>query len=141
MTTIGIIGSGQVGQNIAKAAIANGYDVVLSNNQGPGSLTGVVKGLGRHASAATPAEAATRGDFAVVAIPIATVDQVPVEPLEGKVVICTINYFPERLGHIREIDDGEPLPPDYYKHTCPRAGGARLQHDRRGGHVRRRPPR
>jgi predicted dinucleotide-binding enzyme len=37
MTTIGIIGSGHVGQNIAKAAIANGYDVVLSNNQGPGT--------------------------------------------------------------------------------------------------------
>jgi len=35
MTTIGIIGSGHVGQNIAKAAIANGYDVVLSTTRAP----------------------------------------------------------------------------------------------------------
>ena len=30
MTTIGIIGSGHVGSNLAQAAIAHGYDVVLS---------------------------------------------------------------------------------------------------------------
>jgi 8-hydroxy-5-deazaflavin:NADPH oxidoreductase len=38
MTTIGIIGSGHVGSNLAKAAVAHGYDVVLSNSQGPDSL-------------------------------------------------------------------------------------------------------
>ena len=121
MTTIGIIGSGHVGQNIAKAAIANGYDVVLSNNQGPGSLAGVVKELGRHASVATPAEAAARGDFAVVAIPITAIDQVPVEPLEGKVVICTINYFPEGLGHIPEIDNGRTTAPGLLQAHLPKS--------------------
>src|ERR1700749_702827 len=105
MTPIGIIGSGHVGSNIAKAAITNGYDVVLSNSQGPDSLTGLVQELGPHASAATPAEAAARADFAVVAIPITTIDQVPAEPLEGQVVIATINYFPDRLGHIAAIDN------------------------------------
>ena len=30
MTTIGILGSGHVGNNLAKAAIAHGYDVVVS---------------------------------------------------------------------------------------------------------------
>ena len=121
MTTIGIIGGGHVGQNIAKAAIANGYDVVLSNNQGPGSLAGVVKELGRHASSATPAEAAARGDFAVVAIPITTIDQVPVEPLESKVVICTINYFPEGLGHIPEIDNGGTTAPGLLQAHLPKS--------------------
>jgi 8-hydroxy-5-deazaflavin:NADPH oxidoreductase len=121
MTTIGIIGSGHVGQNIAKAAIAHGYDVVLSNNQGPGSLAGVVEELGLHARAATPAEAAAGGDFAVVAIPIATIDQVPVEPLEGKVVLCTINYFPGRLGHIPEIDNGSTTAPGLLQAHLPKS--------------------
>ncbi len=121
MTTIGIIGSGHVGQNIAKAAIANGYDVVLSNNQGPGSLAGVLKELGPHASAATPAEAAARGDFAVVAIPITAIDQVPVEPLEGKVVISTINYFPDRLGHVPEIDNGSTTAPGLLQAHLPKS--------------------
>jgi 8-hydroxy-5-deazaflavin:NADPH oxidoreductase len=102
MTTIGIIGSGHVGSNLAKAAIAHGYDVVLSNSQGTDSLDGLVKDLGPHARAGTPAEAAGAADFAIVAIPVTAIGQVPVEPLAGKLVIATINYFPGRLGHIPE---------------------------------------
>jgi 8-hydroxy-5-deazaflavin:NADPH oxidoreductase len=111
MMTIAIIGSGHVGSSLAQAAIARGYDVVLSNSQGPDSLTGLVKELGPQARAATAAEAAADGDFAIVAIPITTIDQVPVEPLAGKVVIATINYFPQRLGHIPEIDNGTTTAP------------------------------
>jgi predicted dinucleotide-binding enzyme len=111
MTTIGIIGSGHVGSNLAKAAIAHGYKVVLSNSQGPDSMAGLASELGPRASAATPDEAAAAGDFAIVAIPLTTIDQVPVEPLAGKVVIATINYFPQRLGHIPEIDDGTTTAP------------------------------
>jgi 8-hydroxy-5-deazaflavin:NADPH oxidoreductase len=111
MTTIGIIGSGHVGSNLAKAAIAHGYDVVLSNSQGPKSLADLVSELGPRASAATPAVASAAGDFAIVAIPLATIDQVPVEPLAGKVVIATINYFPQRLGHVPEIDNGTTTAP------------------------------
>jgi predicted dinucleotide-binding enzyme len=57
MTTIGIIGSGHVGSNLARAAIAHGYDVVLSNSQGPDSLAALVSDLGPNARAATPATA------------------------------------------------------------------------------------
>jgi 8-hydroxy-5-deazaflavin:NADPH oxidoreductase len=121
MSTIGFIGSGHVGQSIAKAAIANGYDVILSNNQGPESLTDLVKQLGPHAVAATPDEAAERCDFAVVAIPITTIGQVPVEPLAGKVVICTINYFPDRLGHIPEIDNGSTTAPGLLQTHLPKS--------------------
>jgi 8-hydroxy-5-deazaflavin:NADPH oxidoreductase len=111
MTTIGIIGSGHVGSNLAEAAIAHGYDVVLSNSQGPDTLTGLINDLGSHARAATPAEAAAEGDFAIVAIPVTTIDQVPVEPLAGKVVIATINYFPQRDGHFPQIDNGTTTVP------------------------------
>ena len=111
MTTIGILGSGHVGSNLAMAAIAHGYDVVLSNTQGPDSLAGLVKELGPRASAATPAEAGAAGDFAIVAIPLSTIGQVPVEPLAGKAVIATINYFPQRYGHVPEIDDGTTTAP------------------------------
>jgi len=111
VTTIGFIGSGSVGSNLAKAAIAHGYDVVLSNSQGPDSLAGLVAELGPKARAATPAGAAAAADFAVVAIPVTTISEVPVEPLAGKVVIATINYFPQRFGHIPEIDEGKTTAP------------------------------
>jgi 8-hydroxy-5-deazaflavin:NADPH oxidoreductase len=111
MTTIGIIGSGHVGSNLAKAAIAHGYDVVISNSAGPDSLADLVLELGQRATAATPEQAAAAADFAIVAIPITTVEQVPVEPLAGKVVISTINYFPGRDGHIAAIDNGTTTAP------------------------------
>jgi 8-hydroxy-5-deazaflavin:NADPH oxidoreductase len=111
MTTIGITGSGHVGSNLARAAIAHGYDVVLSNSQGPASLAGLVADLGPKARAATPADAAAAGDFAIVAIPLPVIDQVPAGPLAGKVVIATINYFPQRFGHIPAIDDGTTTAP------------------------------
>jgi len=111
MTTIGILGSGHVGSNLAKAAIAHGYEVVLSNSQGPDTLADLVKDLGPGASAAAPAAAAAAGDFAIVAIPVTRIGQVPVEPLAGKVVIATINYFPQRDGHIPALDDGTATVP------------------------------
>jgi 8-hydroxy-5-deazaflavin:NADPH oxidoreductase len=111
MTTIGIIGAGHVGSSLAQAAIAHGYDVVISNSQGPDTLGGLIADLGPKATAATPAAAAAAADFAIVAIPITTIDQVPVEPLAGKVVITTVNYFPDRLGHIAEIDNGTTTAP------------------------------
>ena len=121
MTTIGIIGSGHVGSNLAKAAIAHGYDVVLSNSQGPDSLAGLVHDLGPDARAATPEQAAAAGDFAIVAIPLATIDQVPAEPLAGKVVIATINYFPQRFGHIPEIDQGKATAPGLLQAHLPQS--------------------
>jgi 8-hydroxy-5-deazaflavin:NADPH oxidoreductase len=121
MTTIGIIGSGHVGSNLAQAAIAHGYDVVLSNSQGPDSLAGLVKELGPQARAGTPARAAAEGDFAIVAIPVTTIGQVPVEPLAGKVVIATINYFPQRDGHIPQIDNGTTTVPGLLQAHLPRS--------------------
>ncbi|MFE2638370.1 NAD(P)-binding domain-containing protein [Streptomyces scopuliridis] len=35
MATIGIIDAGEVGSQIARAALANGYNVVIANSRGP----------------------------------------------------------------------------------------------------------
>jgi hypothetical protein len=105
MTTIGFIGSGHIGSQLARLAVAHGYDVVVSNSRGPQTLAGLVDELGTHARAATPAEAAAAADLAVVSIPFRAVGAVPVEPLAGKVVIDTANYYPQRDGHVAELDD------------------------------------
>ena len=105
VTTLGLIGSGHIGSQLARLAVRNGYDVVLSNSRGPASLAGLVQELGPQARAATPDEAATAGDLVVVTIPLHALDTVPVEPLAGKVVIDTNNYYPQRDGQIPELDD------------------------------------
>src|SRR3954465_15480784 len=105
MTTIGLIGSGHIGGTVARLAVDAGHDVVLSNSRGPETLTDLVAELGPRARAATPAEAAEAGDVVVVTIPLRAYREVPVEPLRGKVVIDTNNYYPQRDGHIAELDD------------------------------------
>ena len=105
MTTIGIIGSGNIGSTVARLAVDAGYDVVISNSRGPETLTDLVHSLGGKARAATPAEAGAAGDIVVVTVPLGKVDQLPAEPLAGKVVIDTCNYYPERDGDIAALDD------------------------------------
>ncbi|ABS27008.1 NADP oxidoreductase coenzyme F420-dependent [Anaeromyxobacter sp. Fw109-5] len=104
MTTIGFIGAGHIGSQLARLAVANGYQVVMSNSRGPETLAGLVKELGPQARAGTPLEAARAGDLVVVTIPLRSYRSVPVEPLAGKVVIDTNNYYPQRDGHIPALD-------------------------------------
>lgn len=107
MTTIGIIGAGHIGSQVARKAVELGYDVVISNSRGPETLTELVAELGPRARAATPAEAAAAGDFAVVTVPLKSIGDIPVEPLAGKIVIDTNNYYWERDGHVPALDNGE----------------------------------
>lgn len=105
MTTFGFIGSGHIGSQLARLLVARGHDVVMSNSRDPQTLSGLIAELGPHARAASPAEAAAAAEIAVVTIPLKAIDSVPVEPLAGKVVIDTNNYYPARDGQIPELDD------------------------------------
>jgi 8-hydroxy-5-deazaflavin:NADPH oxidoreductase len=105
MTTIGLIGAGHIGSQLARLAVANGYAVVISNSRGPETLAALVAELGPHARAATAAEAAKAGDIVVVTMPLKNYRSVPVEPLARKVVIDTNNYYPQRDGQIPELDN------------------------------------
>jgi predicted dinucleotide-binding enzyme len=105
MTTIGLIGAGHIGSQVARLAVAHGYSVVLSNSRGPETLAALVKELGPKARAATAIEAAKAGDIVVVTIPLKNIRSVPIEPLAGKVVIDTNNYYPQRDGQIPELDN------------------------------------
>ena len=107
MTTIGIIGAGNIGSNVARAAIAAGYDVVIANSRGPETLADLIAELGPRARAATAEEAASAGDFALVAVPLGKIASVPVEPLAGKTVLDANNYYPQRDGRIAALDTNE----------------------------------
>jgi predicted dinucleotide-binding enzyme len=84
MTTIGIIGAGEVGSHIARAAISSGYQVVLVNSRGPETLKGLIEELGPSARAATAAEAAAAGDFVVVAVRLKLVNDIQPKHLQVK---------------------------------------------------------
>ena len=107
MTTIGIIGAGHIGSTLAQGLIGLGHDVVISNSRGPESLAELIAELGPKAQAATPEEAAAAGEWAIVTVPMKSLDAVPVEQLEGKIVLDTCNYYWERDGRISVLDENE----------------------------------
>ncbi|GAA1892361.1 NADPH-dependent F420 reductase [Lapillicoccus jejuensis] len=121
MTTWGLIGSGHIGSTVARLAVAAGHDVVLSNSRGPETLADLVAELGPHARAATALEAAQAGDVVVVTIPLKAYESVPVEPLVGKVVIDTNNYYPQRDGQIAALDDGSTTSSELLQRHLPQS--------------------
>lgn len=106
MTTLGIIGAGHIGSQVARAAVANGYDVVIANSRGPETLADLVAELGPRARAATAEETGAAGDVVVVTVPFRAYRDIPVEPLAGKIVIDTNNYYWERDGRIAALEEG-----------------------------------
>ena len=93
--------------------------MVLSNSRGPETLTALVDELRAAARAGTTAEAAAAGDLVVVTVPLQAYPEVPVEPLDGKVVIDTNNYYPDRDGHSRASTPGRRPPASCCSSTCP----------------------
>ena len=100
---IGIIGAGYVGREVGKAAIKAGHEVMLSNSREPETLFSLKYGLG--CEVGTVADAAAFGDIVIAAIPLAAYRTIPVAPLEGKIVIDANNYYPERDGAIKVLDE------------------------------------
>jgi predicted dinucleotide-binding enzyme len=121
MATLGLIGSGNIGGTLARLAVDAGLDVVLSNSRGPQTLFDLVDELGPRARAATPAEAAAAGDWVVVTIPVGAVGAVPREPLVGKTVIDTGNYWAPRDGTIPELEAQELTDSEILQQQLPEA--------------------
>jgi hypothetical protein len=65
--SIGIIGAGALGSNVARLLAKSGIAATLANRRGPSSLAGLVKELGPSIKAG-PTEDAAKADFVVVAV-------------------------------------------------------------------------
>jgi 8-hydroxy-5-deazaflavin:NADPH oxidoreductase len=104
MSTIGFIGSGNIGSTLARLAVDAGFDVVLSNSRGPETLSDLVAELGDHARAGTRQQAAA-ADLVVVTVPLGRVEEIPSDLLAGKIVVDTCNYYPQRDGGIAALDE------------------------------------
>jgi predicted dinucleotide-binding enzyme len=89
---IGILGAGGIGQAFAMQAIRAGYDVILSNSRGPGSLAAVVSRLGPRARAGTR-DAAAQANMVVLAVQWKHLDSAlaGLPPWNGRILVDTTN--------------------------------------------------
>ena len=102
---IGIIGAGKIGATLAEKLAAAGHDVGIANAHGPRSLDEKARDLGLHVCPMTVDQAVGHGDVVIVSIPFGNYRTVPAQPLRGKIVVDTENYYPERDGHFPGLDD------------------------------------
>jgi 8-hydroxy-5-deazaflavin:NADPH oxidoreductase len=95
-----------IGGTVARLSVAAGYHVVLSNSRGPETLDELAAELGPLARAAPAEQAGEAGDLVVVSVPVKAFGDIPDKPLAAKPVLDTCNYYPQRDGHIEELDTG-----------------------------------
>ncbi|MGY1399644.1 NAD(P)-binding domain-containing protein [Streptomyces coelicolor] len=121
---IGMLGAGTVAQALARHAIRQGHEVVLSNSRGPASLTPLVRELGPLARAGTPAEAAAAG-LVVLAVGWPRVPEVAASlpRLDGTVVVDATNQFASLPPDPRIADLGDLTGSEYVASLLP---GARV---------------
>jgi len=105
--TIGLIGTGMIGNALARLTAAAGIDLLLSNSRGPGSLADLVAQLGPRAKAATIEETAAKGDLVIAAVPLGAHASLSADLLKGKIIIDTMNYYPSRDEAIAALDNAE----------------------------------
>ncbi len=104
---IGFIGSGNIGATAARLFVEAGHEVAISNSRGPETLKSLVSQLGGKARAVSVNDAVQFGDIVFISIPFGKCKQLPTTGFDGKVVIDSNNYYPDRDGHYAELDRDE----------------------------------
>jgi Predicted dinucleotide-binding enzymes len=120
---IGIIGAGNIGSNAARLFVNAGNEVLISNSRGPETLDNLAAELGDAASVGAVQDAIDFGDIVFISIPLGRYTELPTNGWEGKIVIDSNNYYPERDGNIAGLDEGKTTSSELLEQHLP---GARI---------------
>lgn len=117
--TIGILGAGKVGIVLAQLAIKAGYKVFIAGSGDPQKIALSVKILAPDAEAVTKEAAASQSDLVILALPLSKYKTLPVDALKKKLVIDSMNYWPEVDGDRLNILPDELSSSELIQHFLP----------------------
>jgi predicted dinucleotide-binding enzyme len=100
---IGIVGTGMIGGALALDLGATRHRLLLARRRRPETLADLVAAVGPNATAVTVEEALAAG-MVILAVPFCAVFGFPADRLAGKIVVDPTNYYPNRDGHVDELD-------------------------------------
>jgi predicted dinucleotide-binding enzyme len=100
---LGIVGAGKLGTTLARAAVAAGYDVVMSASGPPDAIALTVDVLAPGARAATTEEVVNYADIIVLAVPTHRFRELPPDLFAGKILVDAMNYWEPVDGEDPEL--------------------------------------
>jgi predicted dinucleotide-binding enzyme len=100
---LGIVGAGKAGTQIARAALAAGYDVAISGSGSADRIALTVDVLTPGARATTTDDVVRHSDLIVLAVPMYRFRELPRDLFRGKILIDAMNYWEPTDGYDDEL--------------------------------------
>jgi predicted dinucleotide-binding enzyme len=100
---LGIVGAGKFGTTLARAAVAAGYDVVMSASGPPDVIALTVDVLAPGARTASTEEVVGEAEIIVLAVPTHRFRELPRDLFAGKILVDAMNYWEPVDGEDPEL--------------------------------------